>query len=55
MSNKKQTIAIASNVLDIAIKNSEIVQPYLKPSHYRRLLLGLNALHLALRMTKKED
>ena len=35
---------------DIAIKNSEIIQPYVKPSYYRRGLLALNALHYVLRI-----
>ena len=51
--NKQQIITIAKQATDIAIKNSEVVQAYLKPSHYRRLLLGLNALHIALRMADK--
>lgn len=51
--NKQQIIAIAKQATDMAIKNSEIVQPYMKPSRYRRLLLGLNALHIALKMADK--
>lgn len=39
---------------NIAIKNSEVVQPYVKPSHYRRGLLALNALHYALRIADKD-
>lgn len=53
--NKKLAIAMAKQATDVAIRNSEIVQPYIKHSHYRRLLLGLNALHLALRMAKKGE
>ena len=34
-------IKTASQLTDIAIKNSEIVQPYVKPSHYRRGLWRL--------------
>ncbi len=44
----------ARQLTDIAIKNSEIVQPYVKPSHYRRGLLALNALHYALRIADKD-
>lgn len=43
-------IKTARQLTDIAIKNSEIVQPYVKPSHYHRGLLALNALHYALRV-----
>lgn len=46
-------IKTAHQLTDIAIKNSEIVQPYVKPSHYRRGLLALNALHYALRIAEK--
>ena len=46
-------IKTAHQLTDIAIKNSEIVQPYVKPSHYRRGLLALNALHYALRIEEK--
>lgn len=46
-------IKTARQLTDIAIKNSEIVQPYVKPSHYRRGLLALNALHYALRIADK--
>lgn len=44
----------ARQLTDIAIKNSEVVQPYVKPSHYRRGLLTLNALHYALRIADKD-
>jgi len=47
-------IKTASQLTNIAIKNSEIVQPYVKPSHYRRGLMALNALHYALRIADKE-
>lgn len=46
-------IKTASQLANIAIKNSEIVQPYVKPSHYRRGLMALNALHYALRLADK--
>ena len=43
-------IKTARQLTNIAIKNSEIVQPYVKPRHYRRGLLALNVLHYALRI-----
>lgn len=46
-------IKTARQLTDIAIKNSEIVQPYVKPSHYRRGILALNALYYALRIADK--
>ena len=46
-------IKTARQLTDIAIRNSEIVQPYIKPTHYRRGLLALNALHYALRIVDK--
>lgn len=47
-------IKTASQLTNIAIKNSEIVQPYVKPSHYRRGLIALNALHYTLRIVDKD-
>ncbi|WP_166739237.1 hypothetical protein [Psychrobacter sp. 230] len=47
-------IKTARQLTDIAIKNSEIVQPYIKANHYRRGLLVLNALHYALRIADKD-
>ena len=47
-------IKTASQLTNIAIKNSEIVQPYVKPSHYRRGLMALNALHYALCIADKD-
>lgn len=47
-------IKTARQLTDIAIKNSEIVQPYIKASHYRRGLLALNALYYALRIADKD-
>lgn len=46
-------IKTARQLTDIAIKNSKVVKPYVKPSHYRRGLLALNALHYALRIADK--
>ncbi|MFK3999882.1 hypothetical protein ACI2I3_00845 [Psychrobacter namhaensis] len=51
--DKRAAITIAKHATDTAIKNSEIVRPYVKPSHYRRGLLALNALHYALRIADK--
>ena len=47
-------IKTASQLTNIAIKNSGIVQPYVKPSHYRRGLMALNAMHYALRIADKD-
>lgn len=47
-------IKTASQLTNIDIKNSEIVQPYVKPSYYRRGLMALNAMHYALRIADKD-
>ena len=51
--NKRLAIAIAKQATDLAIKNSEIVQPYIKPKHYRRGMAALNALYFALQIADK--
>lgn len=51
--NKQQIIVIAKNLTNIAIKNSEVFQPYVQPKHYRRGLAVLNALYFALRIADK--
>ena len=51
--NKRLAIALAKQATDLAIKNSEIVQPYIKPKHYRRALAALNALYFALQIADK--
>ncbi|MGM8871534.1 hypothetical protein ACS8E3_07585 [Psychrobacter sp. 2Y5] len=51
--NSQQVITIARHITSTAIKNSEIVQPYVKPKHYRRGLAALNALYFALRIADK--
>lgn len=51
--DKQAAISIAKHATDTAIKNSEIVQPYVKDKHYRRGLTALNALYLALRFLDK--
>lgn len=45
---------VAKHATSLAIQNSEIIQPYVKPSHYRRGLLALNALHYALQIADKD-
>lgn len=45
-------LAILKEVVNLAIKNSEVVQPYVKPKHYQRGLVVLNALHLLLKYKK---
>lgn len=52
--DKQAVISIAKHATDTAIKNSEIVQPYVKEKHYRRGLTALNALYFALRFFGKE-
>jgi len=52
--SKQLIINVATQLTNVAIKNSEIVQPYVKPSHYRRGLIALNALHYALRVADKD-
>lgn len=47
-------IKTARQLTNIAIKNSEVVQPYVKPTHYRRGLAALNALYFALRIADKD-
>jgi len=46
-------IKTARQLTKVVITNSEIVQPYVKPSHYRRGLAALNALYFALRIADK--
>ena len=50
--NSKQWLALARQATTMAIQNSEIVQGYVKPSHYRRILFGLNALNVALKVAE---
>lgn len=51
--NRKDYAKFAKQATDIAIKNSEIVQPYVKPTHYRRGLFVLNVLNLLLKNLSK--
>lgn len=53
--NKSLAIKLARQATDMAVKNSEVLMPYMKPSRYQRLVLGLNALNVALRMADKEQ
>lgn len=50
--NRKQWLALARQATTTAIQNSEIIQDYVKPSYYRRILLGLNAINLALKVAE---
>lgn len=52
--DKQTAIAIAKHATNTAIKNSEVVRPYVKESHYRRGLTALNVLYFALRFFGKE-
>lgn len=47
-------IQIAKEIVNTLIKNSEIVQPYVKPSHYRRGLFVLNVVNFILGKKIKE-
>ena len=51
--NKHKVISIAKHATDTAIKNSEVVQPYVKGKHYRRGLAALNFLYFALKFLDK--
>lgn len=51
--NKRKAIKIARHATNTVIKNSEIVQPYVKDKHYRRGLTALNVLYFALRLFDK--
>lgn len=46
--NRRQYLDLAKTAVNTAIKNSEIVQPYVKQKHYRRGLIVLNALYFLL-------
>ena len=50
--NRKQIVTLARQVTKTAIKNSEVIQDYVKPSHYRRIVFGLNALNMALKLVE---
>lgn len=54
MTKKQLAIKTAKEVVNLAIKNSEIIQPYVKPSHYRRGLAVLNGVYVLLRVLDKE-
>lgn len=45
-----KTLKTAQEVVNMAIKNSEVIQPYVKPKHYRRGLVVLNTLYFLLRL-----
>lgn len=50
--NKRKLAGLARQATTIAIQNSEVIQDYVKPNHYRRILLGLNALNVALKLVE---
>lgn len=49
-----KALKTARGIVNLAIKNSEIVQPYVKPKHYVRGLMVLNGLYLLLKMADKD-
>lgn len=49
-----KALKTAREIVNLAIKNSEIVQPYVKPKHYVRGLMVLNGLYLLLKMADKD-
>lgn len=49
MTNKKRILSTAKELINLAIKNSEIVQPFVKPKHYVKGLMVLNGLYLMLK------
>lgn len=50
-----KALKTAKELINLAIKNSEIVQPYIKPKHYVRGLVVLNTLHFLLKMADKDQ
>lgn len=54
--SKQKTINIAIQVVDTAIKNSDIVAPYVPPKQYAKGLVVLNAAYFLLKMLgRKQD
>lgn len=50
-----KALKIAREIVNLAIKNSEIIQPYIKPKHYVQGLMVLNGLYLLLKMADKDQ
>ena len=56
MGQKQQrNIEIATQVIDTAIKNSDIVAPYVPPKQYAKGLVVLNATYFLLKMLGKKQ
>ncbi len=53
--SKQRNIEIATQVIDTAIKNSDIVAPYVKQSHYQKGLIALNLIHFGLKYLAKKQ
>lgn len=45
----------AKELVNLIIKNSEIVQPFVKPKHYIKAMFVLNGLYLALKMADNQS
>lgn len=50
-----KALKTAKELVNLAIKNSEVIQPYVKPKHYVRGLMALNGLYLLLKMADKDQ
>lgn len=53
--NKQKLIRVAKETVNTAIKNSDLVTPYVKQSHYQKGLIALNVVHFVLRLLDKGD
>lgn len=53
--NKQKLIRAAKETVNTAIKNSDLVAPYVKQSHYQKGLIALNVVHFVLRLLDKGD
>lgn len=50
-----KALKTAKELVNLAIKNSEVIQPFVKPKHYVRGLMALNGLYLLLKMADKDQ
>lgn len=50
-----KALKTAKEIVNLVIKNSEIIQPYIKPKHYVQGLMVLNGLYLLLKMADKDQ